>query len=189
MFGEWVRDWMGENACLSSSSCCVSSTHFNKRTKIPRFSPAICIKERMEFSSSLTAVLVRSTASNWNSPDQNTFVSKPIGVTIFGGEMWFIFTNVSVVVVKNMTVSSLCEFFRKAPKPLVLKMRLGPEFGATDINYVRASERGTFSEPSIPSRPYRPMRDRPNRASLSGLRYDRVLAEFTRSAHLRGVGP
>ena len=66
---------------------------------------------------------------------------------------------------------------------------LGPEFGATDINYVRASERGTFSEPSIPSRPYRPMRDRPNRASLSGLRYDRVLAEFTRSAHLRGVGP
>ena len=117
--GEWVRDWMGENACLSSSSCCVSSTHFNKRTKIPRFSPAICIKERMEFSSSLTAVLVRSTASNWNSPDQNTFVSKPIGVTIFGGEMWFIFTNVSVVVVKNMTVSSSCEFFRKAPNPLL----------------------------------------------------------------------
>ena len=62
---------------------------------------------------------VRSTASNWNSPDKNTFISKPIGVTIVGGEMWFIFTDVSVVVVKNMTVSSSCEFFRKAPKPLL----------------------------------------------------------------------
>ena len=60
---------------------------------------------------------VRSTVSIWNSPDQNTFISKPIGVTIFGVEISVPigFTKVSVVVVKNMTVSSSCEFFTKAP--------------------------------------------------------------------------